>query len=59
MDDTENVKFPNLDRTVFIEVHEKPLASMFRLTFGMLITVTVVGLFVKLKQRNNGSLKES
>jgi cytochrome c-type biogenesis protein CcmF len=57
-DGTENVRFPDLERTVFIELQEKPLANMFRLSFGMLVAVTLIGLYVKLKRRNNGTLKE-
>ncbi|MCE7736079.1 MAG: cytochrome c biogenesis protein CcsA [Candidatus Heimdallarchaeota archaeon] len=53
-DNTENVIFPDPTRFVNIELQEKPLANMFRLTFGLLVIMMFVGLYVKIRMRSNG-----
>ena len=44
------------DRTVAIEIYEKPLASLFRVTFGLLVVVTVLGLTARIVKRPRNSI---
>ncbi len=41
---------------ISIEVAEKPLANLFRLTFGFLIFITILGLFTTIKRRPTANM---